>query len=151
MKPRLYGRRLLIALSLGIAAPLMPVAAVPAAAQSSTAAVGTSGRGADGVVATATIDVSRLPVDLRRIEREFRQTTFREERDGLNLRYFVDVYAKAPPIVLFTPEDNLLTGPVPYGAPTHYQMLEMMTPQEFRGSTLMLRSGIGFPRKSKGK
>src|ERR687892_412929 len=67
----------------------------------------------DGVVAV--VDVGRLPIDLRRIERDFRQTTIREERDGLNLRYFVDVYAKAPEIVLFTKADNLLNGPVPYG------------------------------------
>ena len=78
------------------------------------------------------IDVSRLPIDLRRIEKGFRQTTIREERDGLNLRYFVDVYAKAPNIVLFTKEDNLLYGPAPYGGPTHREMLEMITPQEHR-------------------
>jgi hypothetical protein len=80
--------------------------------------------------AAAEIDVSRLPIDLRRIEKSFRQTTIREQRDGLNLRYFVDVYAKAPPIVLFTKEDNLLFGPVPYGGPTHSEMLQMITPQE---------------------
>ncbi len=84
-----------------------------------------------GVVATA-VDVSRLPIDLRRIQRELRATTIREERNGLNLRYFVDVYAKAPELVLFTPEDNLLTGPVPYGAPTHREMVDMITPQEHR-------------------
>ena len=80
--------------------------------------------------AATEIDVSRLPIDLRRIEKNFRQTTIREQRDGLNLRYFVDVYAKAPPIVLFTKEDNLLFGPVPYGGPTHSEMLQMITPQE---------------------
>lgn len=117
-----------------------------AAAQSAATPTGTAGR-ADGVVAM--VDVTRLPVDLRRIERHFRQTTIREERDGLNLRYFVDVYAKAPAIVLLTKEDNLYYGPVPYGAPTHYDMVEMMTPREFRGSTLMLRSGISVPRKKK--
>ena len=80
--------------------------------------------------AATEIDVSRLPIDLRRIEKNFRQTTIREQRDGLNLRYFVDVYAKAPAIVLFTKEDNLLFGPVPYGGPTHSEMLQMITPQE---------------------
>jgi hypothetical protein len=121
----------------------------PAAAQSpEPVATGTSGR--DGVVAV--VDVSRLPIDLRRIERRFRQTTIREERDGLNLRYFVDVYAKAPPIVLLTPADNLFYGPVPYGGPTHNEMLRMMTPQAFRASGMMLGSGIGVPRKkSSGK
>ena len=113
-----------------IAALLLAGFAQAAAAQSAPTPTGTSGR--DGVVAV--VDVSRLPIDLRRIEREFRQTTIREERDGtgLNLRYFVDVYAKAPDIVLFTPEDNLYYGPVPYGAPTHREMVDMMTPQEHR-------------------
>ena len=118
-----------------------------AMAQSVPAPTGTSGR----AEARTAVDVSRLPIDVSRIEREFRQTSFREERDGLNLRYFVEVYAQAPPIVLFTEEDNLLFGPVPYGAPTHYEMLEMMTPREFRGSTMMLRSGIGYPRKKSDK
>src|SRR5687768_11802503 len=87
---------------------------------------------APAATATATVDVSRLPISLSNIEKKFRQTTIREERDGLNLRYFIDVYAKAPNIVLFTKEDNLLTGPVPYGGPTHREMLDMITPQEHR-------------------
>ena len=95
-----------------------PVSSQPAAATS-------------GVVAT-TIDLSRLPIDVQRIERRFREGEFREERNGLNLRYFVEVYGKAPNIVLFSKEDNLEHGPTPYGAPTHREMLDMMTPREFR-------------------
>lgn len=114
-----------------VAAILLVGVAQHAGAQSAPAPTGTSGRGSDGVVAT--VDVSRLPIDVGRIQRELRQTTIREERaDGLNLRYFVEVYATAPEIVLFTPEDNLLTGPVPYGAPTHREMVDMMTPREHR-------------------
>lgn len=112
-------------------AVLLVGAAHAAAAQTPT---GTSGARAatPGVVATAAIDVSRLPIDVRRIERRFRQGQIREERDGLNLRYFVDVFAKAPNLVLFTKEDNLAYGPVPYGAPTHREMVDMMTPRQFR-------------------
>ena len=54
----------------------------------------------------AELDVSRLPIDLERIHRELQQSTIREERQGLNLRYFVDVYGQAPPIVIFGPEDR---------------------------------------------
>ena len=107
---------------------LLLALAQTAAAQSAPSTV--ESRGGDGLVAM--VDVTRLPIDLQRIERRFRQTTVRETRDGLNLRYFVDVYAKAPEIKLLTKEDNLLTGPVPYGAPTHREMLEMMTPREYR-------------------
>ena len=117
MKPRHMVLPAVLLLSLADAAGAQSVVALstPAAPAAATAPA---------------IDVSRLPIDLRRIEKGFRQTTIREERDGLNLRYFVDVYAKAPNIVLFTKEDNLLYGPVPYGGPTHREMLEMITPQE---------------------
>jgi hypothetical protein len=116
--------------------------------------------GAQSVVAISTaapaasaVDVNRLPIDLRRIERTMRQASTREERDGLNLRYFVEVYAKAPNIVLFTKEDNLEYGPVPYGAPSHQEMLNMITPKEYRapaanfGNLFRVLSG----KKDKGK
>jgi hypothetical protein len=78
------------------------------------------------------LDVSRLPVNLERIERELRQTTSREELDGLNIRYIIEVYGQAPPLIFFTKEDNLLSGPVPHGAPTHKEILEHITPKEYR-------------------
>ena len=105
-------------------------------AQSSAAqsveATGTTGSTISTPGLVATIDVTRLPIDLKRIEQRFRQSQIREERDGLNLRYFVDVFAKAPNLVLLTKEDNLVYGPVPKTAPTHRDMLDMMTPREFR-------------------
>src|SRR5687768_2783433 len=96
----------------------------------SAQAIGTSGSTAATPGVVATIDVSRLPISLQNIERRFRQGQIREVRDGLNLRYFVDVFAKAPNIVLFTKEDNLQYGQVPGSAPTHSDMLEMMTPRQ---------------------
>jgi hypothetical protein len=94
--------------------------------------IGTTGISAETPVPVSGIDVNRLPIDLQRIERRFRQGQIREERDGLNLRYYIDVFAVAPRIVLFTEQDNLRYGPVPYGGPTHNEMLEMMTPRPFR-------------------
>ena len=94
--------------------------------------VGTTGISAETPVPVSGIDVNRLPIDLQRIERRFRQGQIREERDGLNLRYYIDVFAVAPRIVLFTEQDNLRYGPVPYGGPTHNEMLDMMTPRPFR-------------------
>jgi hypothetical protein len=84
------------------------------------------------VFAQTDVDVSRLPVNLERIHRQLQQTATREERDGLNLRYYVNVTTQAPPLVIFGPEDNLVSGPVPYGGPTHKDMLEQMTPKEYR-------------------
>jgi len=94
-----------------------------------------SARAAEGdeqPAASAQIDVSQLPININRIHRQLRQTTVREERDGLNLRYIVDVFGQAPKLELFTKQDNLREGAVPYGAPTHQDMLNMMTPQEYR-------------------
>jgi hypothetical protein len=79
----------------------------------------------------ATIDVSRLPVNLQRIQRELRQSTVTEHREGLNLRYQIEVFGRAPEVRLFTPEDNLSVGPVPYGAPTHQEIIRHITPKEF--------------------
>ena len=76
------------------------------------------------------IDVSRLPINLNRIQRQLRQSTVRDESQGLRLRYIVDVYGQAPRIELFPNRDYSLTGPAPYGAPTHQDLLRMITPQE---------------------
>ena len=81
--------------------------------------------------AESTVDVSRLPINLERIQRQLRQSTVRDESDGLRLRYVVDVFGQAPRIELFGGLENALTGPAPYGAPTHQDMLQIMTPQEF--------------------
>jgi hypothetical protein len=79
----------------------------------------------------STVDVSRLPINLERIQRQLRRSTVRDESEGLNLRYVVDVFGQAPRIELFPNRDFSLSGPAPYGAPTHQDMLRVMTPQEF--------------------
>jgi hypothetical protein len=70
-------------------------------------------------------------LNLARIQRGLQKSAERQDYDGLNLRFYVNVYAPAPPIKLFTPLDNLLYGPVPYGGPTHRDMMNVVTPQEF--------------------
>jgi hypothetical protein len=85
-----------------------------------------------GAAAEPTIDVSRLPISLERIQRQLRQSTVRDESDGLRLRYVVDVFGQAPRIELFGNRDFSLTGPSPYGAPTHQDLLQVITPQEYR-------------------
>ena len=81
---------------------------------------------------TPNIDVSQLPINLSRIQRQLRQSTVRDDSDGLRLRYIVDVFGQAPRIELFPNRDYSLTGPAPYGAPTHRDLLQMITPQEHR-------------------
>jgi hypothetical protein len=115
-----------------------------AAAAQSAVAVGTSGSITTTPGVVATVDVSRLPIDVRRIERQFRQGQTREERNGLDLRYYVDVFAKAPQIKLFTKADNLEYGQAPYGGPTHNQMLEQMTPREYRYGGMSTLGGMNL-------
>ena len=93
--------------------------------------------------AAPAIDPSRLPVDVGRIGRQLRQVQVREERDGLRLRYSIDVFGELPKITFITPLDNILTGDVPRSAPTHTDMLRMMTPKEFSSPAI----GMTLPRK----
>ena len=89
--------------------------------------------GAAGSARAQQVDVSRLPINIERIRRELNAAlSDHEQRDGLNLRYQIEVFGRAPAIKLFTAADNLKNGPVPYGAPTHREMVDQMTPQEFR-------------------
>jgi hypothetical protein len=79
-----------------------------------------------------TVDVDRLPVNLNRIQRELKHAADLEQRDGLNLRYVIQIYGSAPPLQIFNEESNLVNGPVPYGAPTHRELINHVTPQQFR-------------------
>ena len=114
----------------GTAVILLGMAQVAAA--QSPQPTGTGGNTASTPGVVATIDVAQLPVDLQRIRQRFRENQVREVRNGLNLQYFIDVFAKAPNLVLLTKEDNLVYGQVPGGAPTHSDMIEQMTPREYR-------------------
>lgn len=108
------------AVGMGLAAP---------AAAAAQEAPGTPGAEAPAAAAEA----SALPVSLERIKR--RMAAVREAGDGrrklLNLNYYVDVYARAPSVELFRDFD--LDGEtVSYGSPTHLEMLEAVTPREWR-------------------
>ncbi|MEQ1575973.1 MAG: hypothetical protein ABL993_17190 [Vicinamibacterales bacterium] len=127
MQPKLRSMTaaaLTLGAALGCSLGSVDIVAAPAAAQEASQPSPSAN--------TNAIDVDRLPIDLQRIERRLRQSSIREERDGLNLRFVVDVYGRAPRILLFTPADNLSSGPVPWGGPTHKDMLEVTTPKEFR-------------------
>ncbi len=126
-------------LKLGSAATLVflmgaLVDAAPAAAQSAPVkqeAVGTAG------TTQPALDASKLGVDIARVRRGLVRVTVREERDGLKLRYAVDVFAQAPPLDLFPSsriDPNYFTGPVPYGAPTHREFLNLNTPIQHRNT-----------------
>ena len=113
------------------AALLFSLIQVTGAAAQGGSADDPGGKGDGAKPAESSVDVSRLPLNLDRIKRQVRQSTVRDESDGLRLRYVVDVFGQSPRIELFGGLENSLTGPAPYGAPTHQDMLQIMTPQEF--------------------
>ena len=73
---------------------------------------------------------TQFGLNLSRIQRGLRRSSERQDYDGLNLRYYVSVYAPAPPINLFTKQDNIAFGLAPYGGPTHSEIMRLITPQE---------------------
>jgi hypothetical protein len=78
------------------------------------------------------VDPNKLGVDLDRIKREVStpQAETREDA-GLKLSYRVEVYGQAPPIDIIG-DFNVKTGPVPGSGPTHQDMIDQVTPQEYR-------------------
>src|SRR3954469_20355697 len=62
------------------------------------------------------VNVSQLPVSLQRIQKAIQQSSSAESREGLRLRYQVDVYGRAPELELFDNQDDLIAGPVPHTA-----------------------------------
>lgn len=81
---------------------------------------------------TPVVDASKLGVSLSRIRRELASTATEESdpQDSLRLQFRVQVIGTAPPIDFL--EGFSVSGPVPYGPPTHQEVLNVLTPQEYR-------------------
>ena len=77
-----------------------------------------------------TPDPNKLPISVARIRTKLRQAP-PSNTPGLRLQYYIEVYGKVNPLDLVG-EFDLQTGPVPYGAPTHTELIQFVTPQEFR-------------------
>jgi hypothetical protein len=76
----------------------------------------------------SSVNVNRLPLDLQKLQHDLRQSAANQsENHGLKISYRVDVYGQAPHIDLFTKEDNLQSAAVPYGGPTHQEMMNVHT------------------------
>ena len=99
---------------------------------------------------TASSSNTQFGLNLTRIQRGLRKSTERQDYDGLNLRYYVNVFAPAPPINLFTKQDNIAFGLAPYGGPTHGEIMRLITPQEHSAPAADF-SGIARWFSSKGK
>jgi hypothetical protein len=102
---------------------------------------GAAGQSSDQQAPKTTTSASPLtnggtqPYSVDRVKRELKQlppTTITEKHDGLKLAYFIQVFGTAPEIQFFKGVD-LKNGPVPFPTPpTHADMLEQMTPQQYR-------------------
>lgn len=81
------------------------------------------------------VDPSKMGVDLSRIKRELVQAQQADSSDDpLRLQFNVQVVGIAPRIDVL--EGFSMDGAVPYGPPTHREVLNVLTPQEFRSPVI---------------
>ncbi len=77
----------------------------------------------------------RVPYSVARIARELEATPRR--KDGLRLDFHLIVVGQAPPPRFFENFD-VDHGPVPFGAPTQQQFLDVVTPEAFKAPAIPL-------------
>ncbi len=80
------------------------------------------------------------PVSLQRIKRKLAQLA-PTQSSLLRLDYYIEVYGRAPKINVLQAFD-VHNGPVPYGAPTHAELLGLIRPPESRTPPLLLSPEI---------
>jgi hypothetical protein len=85
--------------------------------------------------AHAVPSVESLGMSFDRIKRELRILPPSTVKSPLKLEYYVEVQGLMPALPLFRPGE-LTTGPVPLGAPTHWDMMDHVTPQAFKSPTI---------------
>jgi hypothetical protein len=83
--------------------------------------------------------VDSLGMSFARIKRGLRTLPPSTAKTALKLEYYVEVQGLMPPIPLFKPGE-LTTGPVPFGAPTHRDMMDHVTPLAFKAGTVPISS-----------
>ena len=82
---------------------------------------------------TEVVDPAKLGIDLKKVQKALNQEVTKEHSEvhGLRINLHIEVFGTAPSLNLFENFDPV-AGPVPFGAPTHKDFLDMVTPQEFR-------------------
>ena len=83
------------------------------------------------------IDVTKLGVSLKRIQRGLFIAESREKQGGnaMHLEFNVQVYGQSPKIEVLKGVD-LFNGAVPGTAPSHRQVIDHLTPQIYRTPTM---------------
>jgi hypothetical protein len=78
------------------------------------------------------VDPAKLGVSLERIRIQLAVKPAAKS-SGLKIQETIEVVGVAPKIELWNPETaKLATGPVPWGAPTHRDFIDLVTPKEFK-------------------
>ena len=98
------------------------------------------------------IDVTKLGVSLKRIQRGLFIAESREKQggDAMHLEFNVQVYGQAPKIEVLKGID-LFNGAVPGTAPSHRQVIEFLTPQIYRTPACRSRRWRSGRRSISGK
>jgi hypothetical protein len=87
------------------------------------------------MAAQAAPSIESLGISFARIKRELRILPPSTAKTPLKLEYYVEVQGVMPPLPIFRPGE-LTTGPVPYGAPTHSDMMDHVTPLAFKSPAI---------------
>lgn len=96
-------------------------------------------RAQQGDAAPPPPSVEALGMSFERIKRGLRVLPPSTAKTPLKLEYYVEVQGLMPPLPLFKPGE-LTTGPVPFGAPTHRDMMDHVTPEAFKSGTVPVSS-----------
>jgi len=78
------------------------------------------------------VEAEKLPVSLDRIRMKLAEPA--PKTPALKIQTIIEVVGVAPPLELWTPEEGatLIRGPAPWAAPTQKDILDLVTPQEFK-------------------
>lgn len=94
------------------------------------------------------LEAEEMGVSLARIQRRLDSLpSDAEARNLLRFNYYVQVYARAPPLDLFHGFD-IHNSPIPYGAPVHSEMLAVMHPNPLYPSSISLNPITGWAWKA---
>jgi len=85
-------------------------------------------------------DIDALGMSFERIKRLLADRPPSNSQSLLKLHYYVEVVALAPRLQLFTREELAPTGVIPWGAPTHADIVNLLTPVEFRSPSVPISS-----------
>ena len=98
---------------------------------------------------TPPVDASRMGISFDRIKRELAQAEAADaatDDDRLKFSFTVEVVGTAPKIDLL--QGFSLRGGVPYGSPTHNEMLDVITPRYFRTGVVPFSAFAGWAARA---